>query len=343
MLARYPDHAETIRNAGRVVLIGDQQQEVFGRKPDVHIPVHIEGSGPSNQSMVLGKNITDYANDNATVFICSTVQARAVNSCLKQLGIHKCIDITHRSHRFTGIVDRKLLEQHTDEIEHLFNILEDDESKRILLSLLVFRITKNPSRIPSSPYPQYLHPLVTFRPDSVIVDGGAFVGDSALLFLSRTGEKAKIFSFEPQDDNYATMLRNIAHVGANDRVTPVKFGLWSSSGTLYFEAKGGSSHITENASTAIRVVSIDEFFKDRGKVDIIKLDIEGAETEALKGAEYTISTYRPLLILCVYHKGDHIWKIPNIIETQFGNYKYYLGHHSPDLTIYETVLYAIPQ
>lgn len=342
MLFSYPDCKETIANSIRVVLIGNDMTSIFGRKPDLFVPIQVDQMETYLQVTFLNDKIGEFLNKDSTAYVCNTLQSRLVASCLKKYGVTKCIDITHCNHRFTSIVDADLLKAHLPEIEWLFSVLEDDDSKRIALSLLLFRITKDPTRIPSSPYTQYLHPKIKLYENDVIIDGGAFEGDSAFMFLHKIGAKAKIYSFEPQENNYEELLKNINRYKFDNCIIPIRRGLWSSSGNLSFVEASNSSHIIEGGPASIPVVSIDDFFDGKGKIDVIKLDVEGAEVEVLNGARRTISTSRPLMILCVYHRGDHIWSIPKIIENEYGNYKFYLGHHSPDLTVYETVLYAIP-
>ena len=71
----------------------------------------------------------------------------------------------------------------------------------------------------------------------------------------------------------------------------------------------------------------------------IKMDIEGAELEALRGAESIIRKQRPKLAICVYHKPEDIWTIPMYILSLQNDYRLFLRHYSFGDT--ETVLYAI--
>ncbi|MGC9169004.1 MAG: FkbM family methyltransferase, partial [Desulfurella sp.] len=119
-------------------------------------------------------------------------------------------------------------------------------------------------------------------------------------------------------------------------------GLWKQSDKLHFIADGtGRSTITDNfneANQTIDVVSLDEFFKDKEKPTLIKMDIEGAELEALTGAKEIITKYKPKLQICIYHKPEHLWQIPMLLKDWVKEYKLYIGHHSFDFA--ETVLYA---
>ena len=116
-------------------------------------------------------------------------------------------------------------------------------------------------------------------------------------------------------------------------------GLWSCNDTLYFDGSGtgGSRIVGKQSDSSVEVVSLDSYIKD--KVTFLKLDIEGAEMEALKGARYIIKTQKPKLAICVYHKKEDITEIPMYIKHLVPEYKLYLRHYSDDAG--ETVLYAV--
>jgi hypothetical protein len=71
------------------------------------------------------------------------------------------------------------------------------------------------------------------------------------------------------------------------------------------------------------------------------MDIEGSEIAALEGAHQTILAHRPKLAICVYHRFDDLWTIPNLIAERYPFYQLYLNHHS--LHHEETVLYCVAQ
>ena len=74
---------------------------------------------------------------------------------------------------------------------------------------------------------------------------------------------------------------------------------------------------------------------------MIKMDIEGAETEALKGAKMIIKRDKPVLAISIYHKPEDIIELPELISDIHEGYKFYLRHYS--LSWYDTVLYAISE
>lgn len=90
---------------------------------------------------------------------------------------------------------------------------------------------------------------------------------------------------------------------------------------------------------ATNIDTIDNIVKER--VDFIKLDIEGAEQDAIDGAKETIKKYKPILAICIYHKAQDWYKIPQKVLSFESEYNIYLRHYMEG--IFESVLYFIPK
>lgn len=105
------------------------------------------------------------------------------------------------------------------------------------------------------------------------------------------------------------------------------------SSTVSEEKRGENIEIIETAA-------LDDVVGDR-PVTYIKMDIEGAELEALQGAENIIRKQHPRLAVSIYHKPEDIWTIPRLLMKYYEGYWFYMRHYS--FSWYDTVLYAIPQ
>lgn len=178
--------------------------------------------------------------------------------------------------------------------------------------------------------------------DEVFVDLGAFDGQTSNMFIKWAEKYKKIFVLEPEPQNMEKCKRTLGPIGAEYEILP--FGAWDKREELSFvSGLNGASHIgdasqeTEEKQITIQVDKIDDLIHE--KVTFVKMDIEGAEINALKGAEKIIKTYKPKLAICVYHKKEDIWEIPRLILNYVPEYKLYLRHYS--LTKDETVLYCI--
>lgn len=223
----------------------------------------------------------------------------------------------------------------------LFSVLSDYESKMVFYNRLNYCISANSKYlIPmKSKNIQYFDAEV-FRltEEEILIDGGAFTGDTVEAFLQQTnGEYSKIYSFEPEIDKHSEFLNKYS-IYSNIELVPL--GLWRKTELLKFYAENNSSSkVSDYGNIEIPVTSIDEFLNGR-PATLIKMDIEGAEFDALKGAEKTIKKYKPKLAICVYHNPLDIVNIPLYIKELVPEYKIFLRHYSESSS--ETVCYAIP-
>lgn len=187
-------------------------------------------------------------------------------------------------------------------------------------------------------YPQYFDKGFLFPSEhEVFIDGGALDGGDSLNFIHWCGGKYDaIYAFEPDRKNLGK-LYEAAEGKSNFVICPM--GLWNKEKILRFSSgNAGNCAVSDVGDTMIQVSSIDKILNGK-PATYIKMDIEGSELEALKGAENTIRTYKPRLAICVYHKPEDIVKIPAYILRLNPDYKLYLRHYSYLDT--ETVLYAV--
>lgn len=186
---------------------------------------------------------------------------------------------------------------------------------------------------------QYFNPdFMTFG-EEVFVDAGCKNLSTALKLTKYCSHLKKVYAFEPDDSNYHDCMKSKAAFTEVD-VEVFHYGTWSKAATLHFSTTAdGSSHICEDGETSIEVMSIDEAVAGKERVTFIKMDVEGAELESLKGARNTIQRDKPKLAICIYHKPEDMVTIPLYIKQLVPEYKLYVRHHSN--VSGETVLYAV--
>lgn len=148
----------------------------------------------------------------------------------------------------------------------------------------------------------------TVKPGMTVIDIGANIGQYTLLAAERIGNSGRVISFEPADDNFDILQRNVEMNGFGDRVQLIKNAVGSSIGICEFvlATDGGSNSIYQkstNQSTVKRInvpcVTLDSIFmsQDFDRVDLIKIDAEGADFEVIKGAQKTLKKYHPVLFV----------------------------------------------
>ena len=171
----------------------------------------------------------------------------------------------------------------------------------------------------------------------VFVDAGCYDGMTSIRFSEWSKKDSKVYAFEPDVNNREKCQVNLEKSGIEYTIIPK--GAWSEDTTLRYKGNmGGSSTVSEDGEEIIEVTTIDKVMGDENPT-FIKMDIEGSEYQALIGAENTIKRCKPKLAICVYHKPEDIWELPELILKFNPEYKLYLRHYS--LTDIETVLYAI--
>lgn len=176
-----------------------------------------------------------------------------------------------------------------------------------------------------------------FSDEEVMVDGGCYDCETITIFRDKVKNYKKIYAFEPDGINYEKCKSAIEKDNLKN-IEMINAGLWKETGTISFAGgNGGSSRITNECDNEqVRVFAIDDICKE--KVTFIKMDIEGAELEALHGARNTIKKYKPKLAICIYHKDEDVLDIQNYLMELVPEYRFGIRHYSD--YAWETVLYA---
>ncbi len=229
--------------------------------------------------------------------------------------------------------------QHAAEYAWVRQRLYDESSRDIFDRLLDFRLTGDLQPMAAFEYAadrQYFEPFLGLRTGEVFVDGGGFDGFTSREFADRCPEYHAIHLFEPSDKMLKVARTKLADVA---RITYYPLGLYDRPATLNFDASGGSaSRITENGAETIVVDCLDNTVSEA--VSFIKLDLEGAEMQALNGAKKHILADHPKLAVAVYHQPADFWQIPKFILGLRDDYTLYLRHYTEGWT--ETVMFFIP-
>ncbi len=224
----------------------------------------------------------------------------------------------------------------------LFLALGDAESRRVMEAVVSHRLSLSIAPLAGAmdaETPQWFdRAFMPVRADQVFVDGGAFDGDTVAGFLQAHGAPyAAIHAFEPDPEIAARARTNLA--GA-DNVAVHAMGLGSGPQTLRFASTGVTDgRLVEEGGTEIRIDSVDRVVE--GPVTFLKLDVEGAEAEAIEGAKAHIRNDHPLVAMAVYHKAPDIWALPAQLQALGRPYDLFMRHYTQ--VAFETVIYAVPR
>jgi FkbM family methyltransferase len=179
----------------------------------------------------------------------------------------------------------------------------------------------------------------------VVIDCGACIGEVSLLFAGLVGTTGEVHLFDPVplhtrfchlQGSLNPILKHVLRVNTlavSDRTHSISGAVIDSN-----KIDPGGLKIDSFSS-----VTLDDYVAENKltRIDFIKMDIEGAEMNALAGAASVIRRFKPRLAISAYHKPDDLWKIADKIRSLNSNYQLYFGHHSP--VQWESVIYAVSQ
>lgn len=309
------------------------------------------------------KQLQDLCLDGITILVTSMYKDE-IKSQLESIGVKESKYISFESLQVI-FEDSKELVKNKHYIKELQNVLQDKYSLITLERLLKFIFTGDNDFLKDIIDNEQYFPedIINLSEEEIFVDAGAFNGDTIKEFIKKTnGKFKKIYAFEPDNSNYIQVKKFINNFHLDEKIKLFKYGLYKSKSTIKFASNiGGCSRVIENFEVAreklsiagiheieflteIKTISLDEILNDK-EVTFIKMDIEGAEMDALIGAKETILKNKPKLAICIYHdvlKHEDLWKIPLFIRNLNLEYKIYIRHHDGS-GISETVCYAIPK
>ncbi len=237
------------------------------------------------------------------------------------------------------------LSQHAAQINACDALWEDEKSRVIFRSTLKFRLSGAESDS-ASPVPEEQYfpvDIPSWESPLRFVDCGAFDGDTLAIATGFSSSVGAVAAFECDPVSYEKLVKYVRGNRASLPAETVLFpcALWSHTTTLSFSGGGlESSSLTAGPGHSATCVALDQaitFFHP----NLIKMDIEGAEVEALWGARRLIQENKPGLAICVYHRPTHLWQIPLLLQSWNLNYRFYLRSHA--YNCFDTVLYALPR
>lgn len=180
-------------------------------------------------------------------------------------------------------------------------------------------------------------PGFTIDEEEVFVDCGCFDGETSKSFAKWCNYKyKKIVAFEPDDYMNYRIIENCKELKDFELFS---YAVGKERGKVKFVSGANGGSRLDTLGDDIKIIeSIDNVLKGE-RATFLKMDIEGAELNAIYGSTETIRKYKPKLAICIYHRLEDIIEIPKAIMSIRDDYKFYIRHYSSCL--WETVLYAV--
>ena len=246
------------------------------------------------------------------------------------------------------------------EINAVHDLWSDEKSRRLYEAVFEYRRSGDVGELPEKEDFQYFPPdIPRWKTPLRFIDCGAYDGDSWRAIERSKIDVEAITAFEPDEANFqALVVQSQAPYFSQCEIICLPCGVHAETQQLKFTSGlGSASRISADATTpprkgwrwllfsrgivtrgsnAIQCISLDACIS-RFRPTLIKMDIEGAEYDALTGASGMIASARPGLAICVYHRADHLWSIPLLADKYLGGARHYLrlhAYHALDLVHY---------
>ncbi|MBR5445208.1 MAG: FkbM family methyltransferase [Clostridia bacterium] len=243
-----------------------------------------------------------------------------------------------------ALFDREQLESHADTLTGLRMLLADEHSRLLLDDAVLFRLTGERKYLRRTTDPtEDIRSLFAGLPVKTMLDGGAFRGDSAAMYAGAIPALETIHAAEA-DARTFRHLSAYAETETRCQVIPHHCALWDSDGEMTYTASAsrgsgaaGQNHRAKTITVPTR--TIDTLCAGL-PMDLLKLDVEGAEALALDGASATLLQNRPALSVSLYHRTEDLWQLPLRIHELLPEKKLYLRR--PEcIPFWDLTLFAI--
>ncbi|CAK7031137.1 MAG: hypothetical protein DESF_01307 [Desulfovibrio sp.] len=233
-------------------------------------------------------------------------------------------------------------------VQSLLAVVDDEKSLRIVQRTLAHALMSMEGQTTGFEYDDIYSPN-QYLPDdfrvlhdqSTYVDCGAYDGDTLRYMFDRPEGRslARYYGYELDSTNYARLSASFKALpdDLRQKVVLKNFGVGEKAGQIKYDPTGSDTFASTSGLCTGNLISLDEDLRDVA-VGCIKMDIEGAEPYALRGASRLIQRHKPSLAICTYHSLEHLWELPLFIHDLVPEYTIRFRHHTRSM--FETVCYA---
>lgn len=247
------------------------------------------------------------------------------------------------------LFDLEFARAHKTELQSVYKMLADEQSKKVFENVIRYKLSGDFDLLRDIESPsEEKFDLLNIGTEETYVDLGAYDGDTLVEFLNETSMQfRKLYAMEPDSKSCRKLKRRLY------MLTPAVFecfncGAWSENTTAVFSLNGGRGSRAVKDGEAprrpsrireVKMMTVDSMLRGN-EATYIKIDVEGNEREALRGAEHTIAEFKPKLNIALYHRSEDMYELPLLIAKLNKKYKFYMRHH-PYIPDWDTNLYCI--
>lgn len=277
-----------------------------------------------------------YEQGDAVVISSINNQYEIATYLVQELGVFPEDLFSYTSRHYEDLVYLPdLVLENEGKVREAYGLLEDSASREYWKNSLLMRISRQPLLLKPNPAMSKkgeYKDILELERDDVIIDCGAYTGDTAEMYIERLGNECFVHAVEPLEENFLKLEENIqANRWGNVRAYHCAVGDKDGTSVLRYESEDFKMGISLGKSEGalceeVDVRRLDGLFADLPKIDYVKMDIEGQEVAAIKGATEILAKKAPKLMISGYHKLSDFWEIPCLVKKLNPAYRVYVGH-----------------
>lgn len=228
-----------------------------------------------------------------------------------------------------------------DDAKKVFDMLVDEQSKRVFINVLSFKITGDLTYLKQvfTSSDEAYENILNIGKSETYIDLGAFIGDTVMEFLSHTsGQYKKIYALEPDKKNFRKCVKNLISL---NNIELFNSAVWSKNEIKYFIGNSGRQGKLDKKGKPIQCRSVDSIINGK-ECSYIKFDVEGVEAQAILGSELTIKKCSPKICMALYHRAYDLIDLPLMLHKINPKYNFFMRQYSY-YPAWETNLFATNQ
>lgn len=336
---------EKIKESGKPVVVygmGNGADKVIDEFNRLEIPIL---GVTASDDFVRGQNFRGFTVKKLSEFDGDFIIAIGFATCIPEVMNH----IYSLSEKYRVIVpcvpvfgdeifNREFVEKNADKINAAYRLFEDD-SKEVFAKCVNFMFSGELDILKSvtSDKNEVFENILKLNSHESYLDAGAYRGDTVEEFLRYCGgEYENIVALEPDRRTYKKLCDYLENI---PKSTAYQKAVYSGRTELFFSSNAGRQSAISQKGERIETISVDELFINN-KITYIKMDVEGAENEAIDGAEITLKEQKPKLNIALYHRSQDIFELPLKIAQINPRYKFHLRRH-PYIPCWDMNLYCV--
>lgn len=240
-----------------------------------------------------------------------------------------------------GLFTYEYCVENGEKLQKVYDMLADDVSKKTYADIINYKISGKIEYLNrcTSPKEEVFRDIIRLSDNETYIDMGAYNGDTVLEFAEITGGKYnKIFAVEPDSRNYRKLTKNTDEI---ERLHLFNAAAWNEDTLLTFADRSGRQS-TLNPQTDVKMKQVTALRGDTltENATYIKMDVEGAEHQAILGAARSLKNGAKLAA-ALYHRNEDMFDIPLLVHEINPELKLYVRHQLY-IPAWETNLYCIP-